>query len=276
LSILGTIGAVGAVAGAGIGAVGANAAANTQAGAAGNAAQLQATEAQNALNFQKQEFSTNQANIAPYLQAGQGAIGTLSNLTSTPGQGLLTPWTQQFQAPTATQAAAQPGYQFALQQGTNALQNSAASSGNLLSGNEAAAQQQYGQQLGQEDYQQVYNNALTQYQQSYNQFQQNQSNTYNRLAGVAGTGQVAAGQLSSAGQAAANNVGNISLTTGAQQGQDIQNAGAATASGYASLANLLGGGASSATGSIEQSLLLQQLLAGQGGGNGVTNSIAAG
>jgi hypothetical protein len=257
--------AIGSIAAAGIGAAGALGASSTQANASQNAAQLQAQEAQNALNVNQQQFATNQQNIQPFLKAGQNAVGELGGLTNTPGQGLLTPWTQQFQAPTAEQAAQTPGYQFQLQQGENALQNSAAAQGNLLSGGTGAALEQYGQGLASENYQQVYNNALTQYQQSYNQFENNQSNEYNRLAGLAGTGQTAATQLGQLGQQSANTAANIDLTTGAQQGQDIQNAGAATASGYASLGNLLGSGVSGGTNALAENSLLSSLLGGSSG-----------
>lgn len=169
-------------------------------------------------------------------------------------------WNQEFQAPTAEQASQTPGYQFQLNEGLKALQNSAAAKGNLLSGNTAEALDQYSQGLASSNYQQTYNNSLNQYQNAYNQFQQNQANQFNRLSALSGTGQVAAGQLNSAGQAAANNVGNISLTSGQQIGNDIQNAGAATASGYVGSANALGGGLTGATNSIGQGLLLSQLL----------------
>jgi|SRR5580658_1024365 hypothetical protein len=173
---------------------------------------------------------------------------------------LLQGWNQEFQAPTAAQAAQTPGYQFALQQGENALQNSAAARGGLLSGNTAEALDQYSQGLASTNYQQTYNNALNQYQTAYNQFANNQANTYNRLAGIAGTGQTAANQLNSAGQSAANNVAGISATAGQQIGQSAQNAGAATASGYVGAANAINSGIGSATGSAQQGILLSQLL----------------
>lgn len=248
--------------GALIGAVGSGLAASTQAGAAKNAAQLQYQEQQQALDFQKQEWQQQQQNMAPWIQQGQQAIGTLGGLQNQAltGQGPLAPWTGQFQAPTAEQAAQQPGYKFALQQGTNALTNSAAASGNLLTGNTGEALQQYGQQLGQEDYQQVYNNALQQYQQSYNQYQQGQSNLFNRYASLAGLGQTSAAQLGNQGQAAAGNVANISLTGGAQIGQQLNNVAAAQASGYVGGANAIGGGINN----FLQYSMLQNLLGGQG------------
>lgn len=251
---LGVIG--GGLASAGIGAGASLSAGNTQANAAEQAQQLQAQEAQNALNFQEQQWNTQQQNEAPWLQAGQGAVSQLASLA---GPGGLPSWDQTFQAPTAEQAAQTPGYQFQLQQGEQALQNSAAAKGGLLTGGTEKALDQYSQGLASTNYQQTYNNALQQYQQSYNEFQQNQANQFNRLASVAGLGQTAAGQLGQEGQAAAGNVGNISLTTGAQQGQDLQNAGAATASGYVGAGNA----ASGALGNLGQYALLSQLLGQQ-------------
>jgi hypothetical protein len=207
------------------------------ANASDNAAQLQAQEAQNSLNFQEQEFNTQQANQKPFLQAGQTAVGDLSNLLA-PGGSLSQPWTGTFTPPTAAQAEATPGFQFTLQQGQNAIQNSAAAQGNLLSGGTEAALDQYSQGLASTNYQQAFNNALTQYGTAYNTFQNNQANQFNRLASVAGLGQTSAAQLGQTGQQAANNVSNTYLTTGAQQGQDMLNAASANASGYNALGNI--------------------------------------
>ncbi|MGA8366851.1 MAG: hypothetical protein WB716_05995 [Candidatus Acidiferrales bacterium] len=150
---------------------------------------------------------------------------------------LLQPWTNQFQAPTAESAQNTPGYQFELQQGENALQNSAAAQGNLLTGGQEKALDAYANNMASTNYQQVYNNALTQYQQAYNQFQNNQSNTYNRLANEAGMGQVSASNLNQNAAQAGSNVGNTLSTTAGQVGQQLNNAGTATASGYAGIAN---------------------------------------
>src|SRR6185437_897102 len=52
-------------------------AADTQAQAAEQAAQLEAQEQDKALAFQQQVWGQQQANEAPYLQAGKGALTTL-------------------------------------------------------------------------------------------------------------------------------------------------------------------------------------------------------
>lgn len=238
------------------------------ANASENAAQLQAQEAQNALNFQEQEFNTQQSNEAPFLKAGQGAIGDLSQLLA-PGGALSRPWTGTFQAPTAAQAAATPGYQFTLQQGQNAIQNSAAAQGNLLSGGTEAALDQYSQGLASTNYQQAFNNALTQYGTAYNTFENNQANQFNRLASVAGLGQTSAGQLGQEGQQAASNVGNIDLTTGAQQGQDAVNAASAMASGYNAIGNAANSGLNS-LGNYATLASLAGLTSNGGYGSGLT------
>ena len=248
------------IASAAIGAVGANSAASTQAQASEYASQLQAQEAQNALGFQENEFNTTQANQAPWLSAGKGALSNLQGILAQPGQG----WNQTFQAPTAAQAEAQPGYQFQLGQGEQAIQNMYAAKGSAGGGNEGEALTNYAEQAGQTDYNNVYNQAFNTYQQNYGQY----NNQLNRLAALAGIGQQTATTLGSQGQAAAGNVGNISLTAGAQQGQDIQNAGAATASGYAGIANALGGGVNN----IGNLLALQQMFGGGNSPDQVTSS----
>jgi hypothetical protein len=247
--------AIGSIAAAGIGAASSIIGGNEQAGAAKSAQQLQAQEAQNALDFQKQQWQTQQQNLAPWLKAGSQAENTLSGLMGTPGQGLLTPWTEQFQAPTDITEQNDPGFQARLKLGTDALQNSAAAHGGILSGNTAQAITQYGQDYASNEYGNVYNRALGQYQQRYNIFEGNQANQFNRLSALAGGGQVAASQLGSEGQAAAGNVANIDLTTGAQQGQDLQNAAYQRASGYVGAGNAAQG----ALGNVMQLAMLQGL-----------------
>jgi len=244
------------IASAGIGAAGSLGAGSEQAGAAKSAEQLQYQEQQQALQFQEQEWEQQQQNEAPYLQAGGKAIGNLYNLAN----GGLPAWSGSFQAPTAQQAEQTPGYQFQVQQGDQALQNSAAARGGVLSSGTAKNLEAYNQGLASTDYQQVFNNSLTQYQQAYNEYQQNQLNQFNRLASVAGVGQTAVGQTGQLGQAASNNLGNIFLTGGAQQGQDLQFGAAANASGYVGAANAAAGG----LGSLSGALTLQQILAQNG------------
>src|SRR6266568_978149 len=266
--VAGGLAAAGGIGGAAISSHAAGEAANTQANAADYAAQLQKQEADNALAFQKEQWTTDQANEAPWLQAGKGALSNLSGLLSTPGAGLLTPWSSTFTAPTNVTEANDPGYKFRMQQGEGALENSAAANGSLLSGNTLEAQQKFGQDFASNEYSNVYNRALQQYQQNYGIFENNQTNTFNRLAALSGVGQTAATTLGQEGQQAAQNVSNIDLTTGAQQGQQINNAAAATASGYIGAANAWGGALGGATNNLSNMMMMQQMFGGGGGGGG--------
>ena len=242
--------------------------ASDQANAANNAAALEANEQSQALAFEKQVYGQQQSEEQPFIQAGTSALGTLQGLLSPGGQ--LTQQFGQFSAPTLTQAEQEPGYQFALQQGQQALQAGAAAQGNLLSSGTQKGLVNYGQQAAQTDYQQVYNNALAGYQQNFNTFNTNQANLYNRYAGIAGIGQQAAGTAGSLGGQAASTTANTLLTGGAQQAQALQNSAAATASGYVGAGNAVSGGLSNLGGLLS----LQNLLSPQN--NSAVNNAAAG
>lgn len=125
-----------------------------------------------------------------------------------------------------TEFQGDPGYQFRLQQGQNALQQSAAAQGGLLSGAAAKALSKYNQ-----------NFASNEYQNAYNRFTNDQNNRFNRLATLAGVGQTATNQLGNAGQ---------NYTNAANQ--NTLYSGAARASGYTNQANALGSGLGSLSG----------------------------
>lgn len=185
------------------------------------------TQAQDWLKGQEQQGLQN---YSPYLTAGAGATGTLAEMLGTPGQGLLTPWTQTFTAPTAEQAEQTPGYKFQLQQGLDAAQNSAAGRGGLLSGGTLAGLNKYAQGVASTNYQNTFNNALTEYQSAYQSFLNNQNNTYSRLMGLSGQGLQAAG---GAGNIISGIGGDIASLYGQQ--------GAAAAGGTLGSANSLTG-----------------------------------
>jgi hypothetical protein len=155
-----------------------------------------------------QQMMTQELNrLKPYMQGGAQGFGTLAGLLKTPGQGLLQTY-QPFQAPTGVNYQNDPGYQFRMQQGVQALQNSAAARGDLLSGNTLQALTQFGQDYGSNEYQNVYNRALQGYQTNAQNFYTGQGNEYNRLMGTAGMGLNAAGGANAANQAYQNIYGN--------------------------------------------------------------------
>ena len=126
------------------------------------------------------------ANYQPFLDTGTKANQTLSDLYGTNGAAP--------QATAQTNFANTPGYQFVKNQGISALDASAAAKGQLLSGNQSKALEDYGSGL-----------AST----TYNQYVQNlkdQAAGGLSAAGGVGTGQVAAATANAqGGQAKANN-----------------------------------------------------------------------
>lgn len=174
---------------------------------------------------------------------------------------LAKPFGETFQAPTNVTEQNDPGYQFRLKTAMDQLTNSAAARGGLLSGGTAKAMNDYAQNSASNEYSNVYNRALGEFQQRYNIYNNDQSTLFNRLMALAGGGQTAAGQLNSAGSNASGNVANILLGSAGQQGQDLNNAGAARASGYVGGANA----ASGALNNLGNLALMAKLFGGSSG-----------
>lgn len=126
------VSALGNVAGAGINALAAKSAANTQADAGREANQL-------LLNMYQQ----GRADLKPYREAGYGALGNMTRLT-TPGQQV-------------SAMEMDPGYQWRLGEGQRTLENSAAARGRLLSGGAIKAGQRYGQNFASNEFGNVFN-----------------------------------------------------------------------------------------------------------------------
>ena len=187
--------------------------------------------------------------------AGEGPLDPAINPELGAFGSLMQPWDREFEAPTVTD---DPGYQFRLQEGLDALERSAAARGSFLTGASAEALTRYGQDYASQEYGNTYRRALGEYQQAYNIFQQNQANQFNRLSTMAGGGQTAAGQLSSAGNFAAGNVGNILMGSAGQIGRSYQDAGAARASGYVGQANAWGNAIAGGFNNLGQLLMNQR------------------
>ena len=168
-------------------------AANTQAQAATQAAQISADAAKAATAEQTRQFDIQQANQAPWLQAGTNALNQIKT-------GNL----QNFNVNT------DPGAAFRFSEGMKGLNATAAARGGLISGNALRAATQYGQDMGSQEYQ----------------------NAYNRVAGIAGVGQTTANNLGVAGQNYANAVGNLGMTSANNTGNALMTGAQARASAY--------------------------------------------
>ena len=182
-------GAAGAVVGAATGGIG-GLINGSPSSAANNATNAQISAAQNATQLQGTVYNQQQANLAPYMAAGgQGLNAYQQALGLQPGgTGGIN----------ATGFQGSPGYQWQLQQGQQAIQNTAAAKGGVASGNTLKALTSYGQGLANQDW----------------------YNYLNQLSGLAGSGQNAAVNLGAAGQNYATAAGNNSLAIGNAQAQN--------------------------------------------------------
>lgn len=197
---------VGGIMGAGA----ADQAAAVESQAATKAGALEENKAQNALDFQNRVYDSTTAGMQPYQAVGSTSANALASRIATP-----------FQAPTLTEAQNSPGFQFRLNTGVDSLDKSAAARGDLFSGSQGVALENYGQGLAESNYEQDFNRAMSTYMTNYS----------TALQG-AQLGLSATSDLGHIGQAAAGNVAGVNLRTGEDQAQQINNAAAARASGY--------------------------------------------
>ena len=202
------------------------------------AASAEKSAANTASNTQLGMFNQTQQNLSPFIGAGQTAQNQL---------------TQQLPALTApvvmnqAQLEQTPGYQFQLNQGLQTIAGQNAAKGLGISGAEVQGAQQYAQGLASSNYQQQFQNAVT-----------NQTNSYNRLYQAAGLGENAAAGL-----------GNNAVQTGANIGNNV--IGAGVAQGGAAIAG--GNAIGTAAQSVPNALLTQQYLNNQANGTGQYGSI---
>lgn len=202
---------------AGVGAMSSQSAANTQSDAANNA-----TGAQLAM------YNQTVGNEQPYMTAGNNALSTLAGqlpTLNTP-MGIMpsinnTNW-KQFMS---------PAYDFQLQQGEQALQNSQAAQDGVLSGAALKGLVNYNQNMAGTAFQNAFNDYQTQYGNQFNQYQTQNQNIFNRLSSLAQLGQNAASQT-----------GMQATQTGANVANTMTAAGNARAAGTMGMSNAITNG----------------------------------
>jgi len=159
-----------------------------------NASNKAANASKNATNAsigeQQRQFNINQANQKPFLDAGQNAVAQQQNLLGGDFSSFHN----------------SPDYKFALQQGLQGLDRSAAAHGSLYSGGHSADVLKYAEGLANQNY----------------------NNYYSKLAQMAGQGQGSAQSLGAAGQNYANNYGNLMMGNARNQTNSIYNNANAT------------------------------------------------
>ena len=239
----------------GIGAAGSAISGILGANAAGNAAKTEANAANQASATELNMFDQTQANLRPFISGGTNALASLQSLLgiSPGGSGATSPILAMLGLgpggtgsinPATFQGS--PGYQYQIQQGENAVTNSAAAHGGI-GGNALRQLQSTGQGLA---------------NQNFNQFLGNASNAWQNLVGnVSG--------VAGMGQNAATSLGNFGQNTAGQIGQNTIAAGNDMAAGTMGQANALGG----IFNGVGNNALLYALMNGAQTGGGLGNSL---
>jgi hypothetical protein len=226
-TIIAGVGAAGGIASGVLNSNATSSAAKAQAKSAKQAAQIQATSQQQAVDAQTGIYNQTRSDLSPYLSTGSAALSQLSNLLGIGGGAPNT---------SALESALQnyPGYQFSLDQGLQAVNQSGAARGLLNSGATIKDATQYGQGLAQ--------STLADY--------------LGRLASTASLGESAGSITGNAGAAAGSQIGS-SLINGANgQASSLIQTGNAAGNGILGSSLALTGGIN---GALNNSLLAYQL-----------------
>jgi hypothetical protein len=226
------------------------------AGVAGSmmASKKQAQGGENALRLQGDIYNANKGELDPYrnfgvqnmtaLQQGLG-IGDWDGgrgYTAT-GFNPNAPLTRQF---TLADFHQSPAYQWNLQQGTDALNKSAAARGNYYAPETLKNLSNYTQGA-----------ASNEYWNAANQFRNWQNDTYGKLAGGVGTG-----------LSAANALAGVGTNMAGMMGHTAQGIGDAQAGGIMGAFNSLAGGAVNGYNNYQQNQMMNQQQSIFGGGGG--------
>ncbi|MEI6283062.1 MAG: hypothetical protein WCP82_10180 [Alphaproteobacteria bacterium] len=150
-----------------------------------SAARTQADATNNAVGITKEQADRTYADQAPYRQAGVDALGKLQTDINRPT--------------TAADVMSDPGYQFGLDQGQQAIDRKIAASGGRVSGAAIKAASRFGT-----------NYAAT----GYTAADQRRNDRLNRLAALAGIGQTSTNASAVSGANAANNIAGMTTAQG--------------------------------------------------------------
>lgn len=198
---------------------------------ANKAAEAQTDAANAGINAQMEQYYRTRKDLAPYRAIGSLAAGDLTSKLDdlTAPIELTQDWLENT-----------PGYKFTREQGLKATQNSAAARGLGVSGAALKGAASFATGLADNTYKTQFDVENT-----------NKTNAYNRLKALVDTGQNAAAQTGTMGQAAATNIGNLSVGAGNAAAAGYNATGGAIAGlannigGYAAYKGLYGGGGNS-------------------------------
>ncbi|HXU78626.1 MAG TPA: hypothetical protein VN794_18765 [Methylomirabilota bacterium] len=216
-------GAAAAVAAAGIGYAGSQSAANKQAGAAGDASDME-------WNMWQENLRREQ----PFIDTGTAANNALQSFLGLRPDGSINPNAPGMKSFSLSDFQADPGYQFRMSQGQDALLARRSALGGVQSGATLKDLTQFSQGLGSEEF-----------MNAYNRFNMDQNTRFGRLSGTANTGANVAGGVAGLGANVASGIG-----------QNLMGAGNASAAGIVGGANAINQG----FGSAYNNYMQQQLL----------------
>jgi hypothetical protein len=240
-------------------------AARSQADAAGKATQAQRDIADQQVALQREQYLKQLELNEPFRQAGlTGQNMLLAQLQGGPYASAKFGGVEGYDPASAMRNfgagdfQADPGYAFRLSEGMKGMNATAAARGGLLSGNALRAGQEYGQQMGSQEYQNAFNRyqanraqQAQEYGNAFNRFQTERTNTLAPLQSLAGVGQSATQQAQQAAQNYATGASGALGNFGNAQASNIIGQGNARASGYI-------GGANAASSAVGQGLNFYQ------------------
>ena len=208
------------------------------------AAEAQAAAAREQLALQRRMYEETTARNQPFYNTGVGANNRLATLLGTGGNAGDAGYGSMSRNFSMDDYLSNqdPGYQFGMTQGQNALNASTAASGGLQSGAAMKAAARFGQ-----DY------AGTKYQSAFDRWRSNRGDVYNMLSGQSAVGQSSANNTATAGQ---------NYATGG--GAALGGIGAANASGYMGAGNAYNNAIGGAINSYNNNSMMNRLFPGQG------------
>jgi len=203
-------------------------AANAQRDAAERSAAAQREMTDKSIAAQREMFDIGRTDLAPYREGGVTAQNQLMQLLGIGGDQTAPEYGKYTKDFGMSDFTTDPGYQFRLDQGMKALNASAAAKGMGVSGANIKGAIGYGTDMGNQYYQQAFNN-----------YQTNRANRLSPLMDFTRLGQAsAAGSAAQAGALGAN-LGNTYSNLGTNLGRAATDAGAATAGGYVAGGNAI-------------------------------------
>lgn len=196
--------------------------ANAISGGSKRALRYQAAEAEANRKFQRENTEQQRADFAPWREAGATALGRIM-------EGLSR---GDFEIPEFDardiDLEADPGYQFRMDAGQDAIENSAAARGSVLSGAQLRQLTRYGQDAGSQEY----GNAYARHADQVDREGRRRGNRFNQLSILSNAGLGAAGSQAGASASAGAINNSISQNLSNRGGALLHGQGQAEAEGY--------------------------------------------